>query len=323
VTMDVDTTRVIDRLTRTAPFGVRFWDVVRRDFVRSGLSMTVFEVGNSRKPVEAFPNHSGVWMLRGLGLRHDVPATPPARPLRGDDFEFGDGRQAFWDAWPVPEKQYDFTVVDREDRFQPFRFRCGAPQRGFARCGCGLMRSPADPACPEDAVPLYPSSAYLAPPGMAVVRAQLEELPVHSPAPDAGPRWAAWAYVEVWIDGRLAGASFADRHGRVGVMFPWPTPSGELLLSPPSPLSSGGALALVNQRWRVELRAFYDQLPAGASPEVCRVLAQQPAALIGRVPDEPLTVSELHYGRELVIRSHDDRLSPPALASSVFIRKGS
>lgn len=307
--MNVDTTRTIERFTLTSPFGVRFWDVVSREFVRSGLAVTVYEVGNPRRPANAFPNHSGIWILRDLRLRDRTTQF----------FEFGDGTDAFWADWPAPVKQYDLTVGDEQRRFQPFHFVCGAPQRGFARCSCGVTHSPVDPSSPDDAVPVFPSGTRTAPAGIAVVRAQLEEWPLRSPAPGAAPQWAAWAYVEAWIDGRFAGASFADDQGRVTVMFPWPTPAGDLL-SPPSPLRP--ALALVNQSWRVELRAFYAALPSATPPDLCDVLTQPRASLIGRLPDEPLQFVELAYGRELVVRSTDDRASPLTSSSSLFVTQG-
>src|SRR4051812_28093488 len=164
--LDEQTTRLVEDFTRTSPFGVRFWDVVARDVVRSGLAVRVLEVGNPHRRINAFSNASGVWILRDLQLRDGD----------GNDFEFGDGRQQFWDRWPQPVRNYVFTVRDEErrPRFQPFQFLCGAPQRGFARCGCGLAHSPVDPSVPDDAVPIYPSASRTAPAGTAVVRAQLE-----------------------------------------------------------------------------------------------------------------------------------------------------
>jgi hypothetical protein len=299
--------RPLEHVAQTSPFGVRFWDVAARDFVRSGLRVSVGEVGSSRV-LSAFQNGSGVWIVRGLRLKRPRAEFASEEAfLQSDDFRWGDGREEFWTRWSTPVTTLALSVDDDQARFVPYRFKSAAPQRGFARRVCGEG--------PADAMPVYPAPARAVPSGMAVVRAQLAEPAWPSPPSDRRP--AAWAYVEVWIGGAIAGSSYADRHGRVAVMFPWPTPIDRSLHSPPA---GSGANALINQSWRVQLRAYYQGLPPGETPDLCEVLAQPPVTLLEAQPDEPLGERELRYGRELVVRSGDTD-SPPVRTSDLMVRR--
>lgn len=299
--------RPLQHLTLTSPFGVRFWDVAARDFVRSGLRVSVREVGSDRK-LTAFQNGSGVWIVRGLRLKR--PRAEFAGDdafLESDDFRWGDGLEEFWKSWSTPVTTLTVDVDDDHARFVPYHFDAVAPQRGFARRVCGEG--------PVDAMPVYPAPARPVPPGMAVVRAQLAE--PEWPSPPGDRRAASWAYVQVWIGGVIAGSSYADKHGRVAVLFPWPTPIDMSLHSPPA---GSGANALINQSWRVQLRAYYDGLPQKETPDLCTVLAQREVTLLEAQPDEALGERELKYGRELVVRSGDTD-SPPVRTSDLMIRR--
>jgi hypothetical protein len=292
--MDVQL-RSLEHVALTSPLGVRFWDVVTRDVVRSGLRLSVREVDSPREP-KVFPNGSGVWVVKDLWLKRPRAEFPDeASFLASDDFRWGDGRPPFWQRWSTPVTTLEFTMSDGEGRFRPYTFRAPAPQRGFARRACGDG--------PVDAMPVYPAPTRSAPAGMAVVRAQLVEEPTTS-----NPRRpAAWARLDVSIGTVVVGRSYADREGRVAVMFPWPAPIDSSLHSPPA--GSGGN-ALINQRWRVRLRAYYDQLPPADTPDLCRVLPQHEVTLL-EMPNVTLGERDLEYGRELVVRSADIA-SPPA-----------
>lgn len=299
--------RPLERLTITSPFGVRFWDVAGRDVVRSGLRVSAREVGSPR-PLTAFQNGSGAWIVGGLRLRRPRAEFPSEDAFReSDEFRWGDGSTGFWTRWSTPVTTLELHVADGEARFLPYRFRSGAPQKGFARRTCGEG--------PVDAMPLYSAPTRAVPAGMAVVRAQLVEPAWPSPPTERRP--AAWAYVEVLIGGRVAGASYCDDQGRVAVIFPWPTPIDSSLLSPPG---GSGANALINQRWRVRLRACFDRLPAATPPDLCEVLAQREVTLLDAAPDLELGERDLEYGRELVVRSADTG-SPPSRTSDLLIRR--
>lgn len=288
--------RLLEEFTVTAPVGVRFWDVAAQDVVRSGMHMQGFEVGNPYRTVQAFPNGSGVMVLR------DLPK------LRA--FEAGDGSDDFWRRWSRAINQFELTVTDDDQRFQPFRFVCGAPQKGFGHLVCPALSPPDSrivPDAPEASVPVYPSPTRLAPAGLAVVRAQLAE-PPELGSPPRDRVYGAWAFVEAFVDGGAApvGASYADDKGRVAVMFPFPAPPDGSLFPLPSPPDSADAGGLLKQRWRVVLRAYYDRLSPGEVPDLCEVLAQRPATLwddSGLVV--PLAARELAFASELIVRSRD------------------
>lgn len=305
------TLRPLEHHTITSPFGVRFWDVVERAFVTTGLRIAVSEV-DSPRTLTAFANSSGVWVVNGLRLRRPRAEFPDeATFLASDDFRWGDGRQEFWTRWSTPVTSLELTVGEQGAtpgeppdgiRFVPYRFRSPAPQRGLARRVCG--------AGPVDAMPVYPAPARPAPVGMAAVRAQLAEPGATARRP------AAWARLDVSINNVIVGTSYADHKGRVAVMFPWPTPIDSSLHSPPA--GSGGN-ALLNQRWRVRLRAYYDQLPPNEIPDLCRVLAQHEVTLLDVAPGVPLGERDLEYGRELVVRSADVG-SPPSRMSDLLLQ---
>jgi hypothetical protein len=299
--------RPFEHVTRTSPFGVRFWDVAGSEFVRSGLRVSVVEIGSPRS-LTAFQNHSGVWIVRGLRLKRPRAEFPSDEAFRAsDEFSWGDGMPTFWTRWSTPVTTLEVSVADGESRFVPYRFRSDAPQKGFARRVCGEG--------PADAMPVYPAPTRRVPAGMAVVRAQLAEAATPGPPVERHP--AAWAYLEVLMGGTVLGASYADGEGRVAVMFPWPAPIDSSLHSPPG---GNGANALINQRWRVRLRARYNaQLPADRPPDLCEVLAQPEATLLEVPPDVTLGERVLEYGRELVVRSADSG-SPPSRTSELLIR---
>ncbi len=314
-----DGMRLLERFTLTAPLGVRFWDVATGEMVRAGMTLQGFPIDNPDRTVRAFPNGSGVMVLRDLpGLRDPDPGTSPV------DFAFGDGSDSFWRQWlqPSRSRRFELTATDDERRFLPFRFGCDAPQKGFARRLCPPRLPPASqlvPDAPGDALPVYSSPTRRAPAGLAVVRAQMLEPPdLGSPPADRVP--AAWAFVEAMLDGQAVGASYADEQGRVAVMFPFPAPTDGSLLSPPSPPDSSGAGGLLKQRWRVVLRAYYDRLPRGEVPDLCDVLAQRRATLwedSGLL--DPLRARELAYASELIVRSRDSAGSPGEELSELLI----
>ena len=206
-------------LTVSTPLGVRFWDGVARRLVGDGLNVTARAQGSeTARPVRAFANRSGTWVLRDLpGLR---------------DFELAEDRSEFHRDW-TPTRWYDIEVADDERRFLPFRFAAQAPRRGFVPFLEGLASPPASRAVdvPDRAVPLYPSPARAVPSGMAVIRMQLREPDADSPP--GSRRYAAWAVVDALIDGRVAGTSYADERGRVAIMFPCPGDTWPA--SPPAP----------------------------------------------------------------------------------------
>jgi hypothetical protein len=92
----------LDRVTRTAALGVRFWDSVAGRAVAEGLELLETSTGKL-----AIPNRSNVFAF------HDLPGLRAA--------SFGSGDAAFWSS-PPASGRFTFEVTDRDRRFIPFRF---------------------------------------------------------------------------------------------------------------------------------------------------------------------------------------------------------
>ncbi|MDT5267886.1 MAG: hypothetical protein QOH49_72 [Acidobacteriota bacterium] len=286
-----ETFRLIERVTHVAPLGLRFWDIVAGRYLSAGLSVSAFPAHQPARRVAAVVNRSGVFVV------HSAPG------LR--EFESGEGefRQS-----PPNIVPFVVEVEDRERRYIPFALDVELPSRG-------VYRWPHPPGrerlAPETAVPLYPSAVHDVPQGMAVLRTELRS------TSDDGP--GAWAVLEARFNGRLLGRGVADEWGRVTLIMPYPEPldytSGGG--SPPELFAAG--LPLLQQEWRLQLRASYTPgaaasppAPPRPKPNLSDILSQQPTALwAGVARAEQLTEVRLRYGRELVIRSSDTASGPP------------
>src|SRR2546421_11464505 len=115
----IDPILVIEHVTLTTPFGIRFWDEVTGMAVNDGLSVTAYiassairqvktipdqrQVVSIRAPrVQSFPNRQGVYVLRNLpGLRRA---------------ENGEGDVNYWAS--VSRRSFVIEVVDTYRRFQ-------------------------------------------------------------------------------------------------------------------------------------------------------------------------------------------------------------
>jgi hypothetical protein len=219
------------------------------------------------------------------------------------DTEIGRGDQQFWESLDQGLSRRRRFLIEVEDswrRFLPFSFTAELPHRGLFELPClGSPPSPID--IPAQGVPLFSSPARLVPGGMAVVRAQIEELGTKKPA--------AGALLEIEASSASMPATrargFADNEGRVVVMFPYP----ELAPPPSQRLSpSAGGQSLSSRQWSVRARIFWGPTPAGNRlPDICALLNEQPEreplgtiSPLGRLP-----VQTLRYGRELVLRSEE------------------
>lgn len=194
--MTVDVTHVIERVPRVAPLGLRFWDDVSGTTIGEGLIVTAYPRAQPDRRVRAFPNRSGLYVLRDLpGLR---------------DFEQGEGSGAFWDSLP-PRRSFIIEVVDSERRFQPFFFPADLPVRDVF-----VWDDPGGGSPPGTmpGVPLYSTPNRSVPAAMAVLRADLWD-PGAGLTREGGP--AAWAVIEARIPGRPAVRGIADERGRASL----------------------------------------------------------------------------------------------------------
>jgi len=298
-TLLIETLPVTERLSRTAPRGLRFWDEVTGKVVGDGLVVTAYPPGNPLRRVEAIVNHAGVYVLTGLpGLK---------------EVEFGSGDAAFWsaleDASPPPATAtFRIEVADSWRRFQPFLLTIDAPVRG-------IVTSPdpatASPPASSRGIPLYSTASRSVPAATAVLRAELREW---KPGGDHEGDPARWAVVEARMGGRRIARGVADEKGQIALLFAYPAPVTHPLGSPPaiSPPGAEGP-SLRDQQWPIKLLASFDKLNPvppfprwPALPELVDVLSQSPATLWADTErHEVLTETVLSFGHELVVRSVD------------------
>jgi hypothetical protein len=270
--------RVLERLSRVSPFGVRFHDPLSGAVVTDGLRVHVYSPERPDRRIEALPNRSGTFVAARL-----AGAPNPA-------VEFGDGDNATWAAG----RPYVVEVVDRNGQFLPFTFDTLLPALGFVMPSCAVS-SP-----PSMVTPLFPAPARRVASGTGVIRADLR-FPV---ATAARTEWrpASWAVLEARVAGSPPARGIADAEGRVVVMLPYPEPARRPA-RPASPPFPGGS-PLASQEWTVTLDAFFEPpSPVPAIPNLCRTLDQAPAVLWADERQErPLADQILRYGSELVVR---------------------
>jgi len=268
--------RVLERLTRVAPFGVQFRDPLSASFVREGLEVALYPVGQPWRRAFARPNPGAVYVL------HEGPGLGRATRGTGDD--------AYWLA-PPESREYRCEVTDLQARFQPVSFRVRLPLRGLFAPDCAPLSPP-----PEgQGVGLFSAPARPLPAALAVVRAELVDAITGAPA--------AWALVAAHYRGSELGRGVADRNGRLVLAFPYPEPERRLRPSPPD--AAAPELEGTLMSWEVRLRAFYEpRLTAEAIPDYCAVLAQPEARLLEeRSPPLELDTTTLILGREFVYPS--------------------
>src|SRR5262245_36226142 len=136
--------RILERVTLTAPLGLRFQDVVTGEFVGAGLSVLAYEAGNPARRFQLVANRSGVYALHhAAGLL---------------DFE----RRGANDVWqsPLPSKQFVVEVTDQERRFLPFHLKVELPVRGLYTW---ISPAPGSPVSAEPGVPLYSAASRQVP----------------------------------------------------------------------------------------------------------------------------------------------------------------
>jgi hypothetical protein len=293
----MSTVPVLERLTRNAPWGVRFWDAAEGSASVDGLKVELYLPGNPAARARAIPNRSGVYVA------HTLPAfagtgSPDQPGLR--DFEGSDAAPDV--LWRIHTRTYRVEVRDPLGRFLPFAFDAELPARGFFQWPAPWSSPPAAIALPGASgsppqallpyIPLFSAPARPAPPTLAVVRAQLRE--------QGTGRVAAWCLLGVSIDDRPCGLGLADEQGRVAVIFPYPEPPRRRLASPPEPRNDFS--------WTVQLTAYgAPASPAKAVPELpdlaevlAGLAAPRPVLESLDSPGEPL---RLTYRQELTVRT--------------------
>lgn len=286
-----------------APLGLCFHDAATGERVFDGLSVSVYPESSSiwKKRTEAVPNRSGVYVLQqAAGL---------------EDFTRGAGNAEFWRDNP-PQKPFIAEVFDRENRFQPFRFKLDLPVRGIYRWENVPMVSPNRSL---SSIPLYSAPTRKPLGGMALIRAELRE---------SSEKPAALAVLEARFNSELVARGVADRQGRILLMFPALSPQNNPFTSPPSDATR---ITLAEQRWNLDLTVKYQPAIFQTSPSVLTenetqvfpdlrlVLAQANGTLwADAARTESLTTAVLQLGKELIMRSRAAQILSPPTAETVF-----
>jgi hypothetical protein len=293
--------RVLERVVRQAPFGMRLWDPATASQQVPGLQVDLSPHARPGQRVRAFVNPSGVYCAQGLpGLTafEHADADTPAD-------------------WTAALRGFRVEVLDPAGRFLPLAFDADLPHQGLL--DPSLIGSPlpgpfplpeSPPASPPAALPrvtLFSAPSRPVPSALAAVRAQLWETPAGRPA--------AGCLLAATIDGVTRGLGLADREGRVLVLFPYPARPRPTLTSPPSPKNDFS--------WTLTLTAYYRPRPAGvpapAIPELADLQAQlaSPRMLLDALsPPQPLPPLPLEYAVPLTVRT---RGAPVEESSYLFV----
>jgi hypothetical protein len=284
--------KVIERLTRVAPFGLGLWDLTLGRLVADEMTVTIFRLADSRtfETVSAIANRSGVF------VPHDL--------FGGAVFD-----EKWHPASASPADRLLITIRDTLDRYLPFALHLDPPlERGFAVPFClanlePIASSAVSPPAPSPYVPLFASPSRSVPAGMTAVRAALQDALTGAKA--------AYAVLEVHVDGQLLARGVADERGEVAAVFAYPEVTALPPWSPPG--APPPRLRLVEQKWTIDVTVKYRRnLPRfplepvrreardavrREAPDLCDVLQQPVATILTSLP-VPL---EVQYGEELVL----------------------
>jgi hypothetical protein len=274
----------MDRVVRPAPIGLRFRDVATGLPLRDRLTVSVASLRNPARNLILEVNGSGVWY---------------ANRFPG----FSDAALAAAADWTAIAQPCRITVGDPLGSFLPAIFDLDLPVKGLVDWPgwSGLPQAPLAPLIDDPTagvvspqqLPLFSSTSRAAPGPMAELRAQLARIDTGEPA--------AWAVVTASCAGATCGIGQADDKGRVVLFFAYPDrPRASLATSPP---------AITDFRWSLDVRAYWNDLPADAVPAFADVMAQlnHPRDLMQSTasPAQVLAAQDLSLGRPLTLRTTD------------------
>jgi hypothetical protein len=295
---DANPVRILERITRPAPFGIMFWDFATGAPVGDGLDVTLTLLSRPALTTPLIPNRNGVWVAARLPGRTDAELAATAD-------------------WSTLLRSYRIEVADKARRFLPLRLDAELPTGG-------LYEWPDWGDLPQ--APLRPLSDGLSPPHVSPGRIPLFSAPERSVAgPLAEVRCelvdaatglpAAWALVTASHGGSVRGLGLSDAMGRTALFFPYPERERPSLSSPP---------AITDFRWALEIAAYYDP-PPGPVPEIpdlAAIVAQldHPCDLFASTlsPPAPLGQQLLSFGRPLVLRTGN---TPDGPSSSLILER--
>jgi hypothetical protein len=270
------TVLVLEQLTLTAPFGVRFWDVANSAPAETGLTVVAWPDSVPQLLTTATQGPSGVYSFSGLpGLR---------------GFENGTGDDAFWEA-NLSVAPYTVRVCDSALRYLPYQFSVMLPVRGLFALWDSPMSNALTPG--PNWLPLFSSPSRVLPGPAGAIYATLWD--------DAADAPAAWGLLSSQAPGLPPVTALADDRGVVALFQPYPEPGGSGTTSPLS------APNLTSHSWPVAVSVSYNRIPtANAVPNLDQILRQHPAT-VWRDSAHTASVDEfqLSFGTDLVLRSLD------------------
>ncbi len=290
--------RILERITRPAPFGIIFWDFATGAPVADGLDVTLTQLSRPALTATLIPNRSGVWVAVRLPGRTDAEL-------------------AATDDWSTLRRNYRIEVIDKAQRFLPLRLDAELPVGGLYEWPgwSGLPIEPLTPLSDGDSpphvsparIPLFSAPERSVAGPLAQLRGELVDAATGAPA--------AWALVTASHAGIVRGLGLADRMGRGTLLFPYPERERPSLSSPP---------AITDFRWAMEIAAYYDPPPGPAPdvPDLAAIMSQlhHPCDLFASTlsPPELLGQQLLSFGRPLVMRTGN---TPDGPSSSLFLER--
>jgi hypothetical protein len=284
------------------PLGIRFWDLTLNVAVTDGLAVYLQPANNPGRSLTAVRSSTGIYTFFGI---------PGMRAVEYQDAAgFG----------PPRTFSYVVTVEDKLTRFLPMMLVYTLDSTGAL-----LVNGVPDATRGPRLAYVFSAPGRAAPPGVAMVRAQLAD------AIDGGA--AAWAVVRVQVGGHPeVWTGIADGRGQVAILFPYPLVEKLTVGSPPG----SGAGTGLQQTWPVTVQVRYNpavlgfplanvpdlEWPWTVTPSLKTILEDQQPATVWPDTSTPLTElpAVLTYGQELVLRSAAP--SPPSLLSALTISRG-
>jgi hypothetical protein len=289
----------LETVIRRAPLGLRFLDLARAAPVADGLLVSARRLGSARPAAYAQRSPlSGVYGFRSLpGLRPYEAGEAPAIDWSGSPPDFGSPpdpgplsaedladpnalRRLLGAGQPPLPANFVVRVEDLFGRFIPEVLTLWLPRTHLIE------------------VPLFSSAARPAPPGLGVVRGDVEHQDRGGPA--------SWAFLTASLDGAVY-AAVADGEGRFQLFLPYSGALPPLAGSPPH-----GSGSIDQLTWPVTIQVFYEpneQQPVEGlrtedPPDVRSILGQS----LAKVYSTPTTfadsiVRSIRLGAELIVKT--------------------
>jgi hypothetical protein len=284
----------LETVTRRAPLGLRFLDLVRGVTVNDGLMVTAWPAGATEPKLTALRSPlSGTYGFRNLpGLRRfemderpasdwcgspPVGSPPVGLPTAEELTDLTTLRGLLIADESPPRANFIVYVADRLERYLPQTLVMCLPKERLIE------------------VPLFSSPARLAPAGFGVVRGQLAR------QQDANP--AAWALVTVSPDNNITNfVAITDARGMFIVFVPYASALPPLVGSPPH-----GSGSIDQLTWQLTMRVFYQPskqrfVPDLAPPDILSILEQGGAEVYDQLgTHSSILVRPLRFGADLVV----------------------